>query len=286
MVSILCVTRNRREFLLRCLDSCARQDYSKLEFIVIDNASTDGTVNAVTEAFPNAKLIRTHRNIGFFPALNLAIANASGNLLMTVDDDAYFKQNDALSKMVDAFASEPGIGGATCNIEGPYEAPPTHEDRYVHSFKTGFAMLPREVFTEWVGFYPDVFFRSGGEQYISTALWDEGRPFKQLAHVWMYHAQTPKGRSSWDCAFFGYRSQILVSLMRDPWFIIPLRLVSKLLRSIWHTLRRRHLLEFVACLAAWCNVLLYIPYALRLRKPITLKTRRRLRQLARAASAK
>lgn len=273
LVSFLCVTRNRRDLLLRCLESCENQSYRSTELIIVDNASTDGTWDTVRTSFPNATLIRTHRNIGFFPALNLAIANSAGDFLMTVDDDAYFQKKDSVEKMVEALVADPNLGGVTCNIEGPYEAPPASDDRDVAGFKTGFAMLPRKVFTDWVGYYPDVFFRSAGEQFVCTSLWDQGRTFRQLAGVSMYHDQAKMGRSTWDWAYYGLRSQILVSFMRDPWYLILPRLAAKFLRGFIHCLRKGSL---GAWCAAWASVWYHVPNALSLRKPIKWHTQKKL----------
>src|SRR5690606_1259020 len=145
-VSILCVTRNRASLLLRCLKTCESQDFGPLEMVIVDNSSDDETIMAIHERFPHATVIRMHRNIGFFPALNIAIANASGDFLMTVDDDAYFLQNDAISSLVAAFDEDVTLGAVTCNIEGPREAPLASADGDVHTFKTGFTMIRREVF--------------------------------------------------------------------------------------------------------------------------------------------
>ena len=277
-VSILCVTHNRRELLLECLASCRQQDYPPVELIVVDNASDDGTDEALRERFPEALLIRTHRNLGFFPALNLAIANARGDYLMTVDDDARFLHSDAVRRMVDAFRHEPDLGAVTCNIEGPRESPPAARDRYVHTFKTGFTMVPRQAFDTWVGYYPDVFFRSAGEQYLATALWNAGRPVKQLAGVRMHHALAMQGRSLWAWGFYGLRSQILVCMMRDPWYLVPPRLGAKFVNSLVHGIRKRDLRAWAA---GWTNVWWHLPEALRLRRPIRWSTQRLLWRLRR-----
>jgi glycosyltransferase involved in cell wall biosynthesis len=278
-VSCLLVTYNRRELLLKCLRSCASQSYPDIELVVVENACSDGTAEAVREQFPSARLIQMHRNIGFFPALNVAIANSTGEYLMTVDDDAYFLFDDALEQMVSALVHDNELAGVTCNIVGPREQPPREDDEYVPSFKTGFAMLRRRVFTEWVGFYPDAFFRSGGEEYVSTALWEMNRGLKRLAGVRMYHDQTAIGRSSWDQAFHGQRSQLLVTLMRYPWYIVPARLASKFARGSVQAMRKRGVVGALAWLSAWLNVWLYLPYAWRLRQPISWQTWRRLRDM-------
>lgn len=277
-VSVVCVTYDRRDLVLRCLASCVGQDYPHLEILVVVNPSSDGTEEAVSSSFPQVRLFRTHTNLGFFPAVNLGIANATGEYVMVVDDDAYFLRADGISKLVRAFTEEPMLGAVTCNLEGPDETPIDGYDRYIPVFTTGFTLLPKKVFTEWIGYYPDVFFRSGGETYICTALWDLGKRVKKLCHVRMYHARARQGRSDWDWNFHGLRSQVLVSIMREPWFLVPPSLASKWCKSLVQCAWEGHLLTW---LSAWLSAVFYVPDALRLRRPISWDTQRLLWRLRR-----
>jgi GT2 family glycosyltransferase len=275
-VSIVLVTYNRRDCILQCLRSCLQQDYPLLEIVVVVNPSDDGTEAAISQEFPKVKLLRTHKNIGFFPALNMAIANTSGDYIMMVDDDAYFLTCDAISTLVQAFQNDPRLGAATCNIEGPKETPIRNVDHYISVFKTGFTMVPREVFTEWIGFYPDLFFRSAGETYICTALWDMGKVVKQLHNVSMYHELTMQGRSDWAWKFYGLRSQILCAIMREPSITLWPVLASKCCKSLILFIKWGHLLTWFC---AWASVVVNLPEAIRLRSPISWQTRKLLWKL-------
>ncbi len=274
-VSILCVTYNRRDLALRCLRSCVEQDYPDLEIVVVVNPSGDGTEQAIQENFPRAKLIQTHKNIGFFPALNLAIANSTGEFVMMVDDDAYFLESKAITCLVSEFQKEPRLGAVTCNLEGPNETP-VNTDRYIEVFTTGFTMVPRQVFTEWVGYYPDLFFRSAGETYICTRLWELGHPVKRLSNVRMYHERAIEGRSDRDWKFHALRSQILCTIMREPWYLIPLSLFSKWCKSLLDYTRRGN---FWTWLQTWTSAFWHLPVALRLRLPISWHTQKLLWRL-------
>ncbi len=275
-VSIVCVTYNRRELLLQCLRSCVKQDYPNLEIVVVVNPSGDGTEKAVGCEFPHAKVILTHRNLGAFPTKNLAIANTTGDYIMIMDDDAYFMESNAISHLVQAFEDEPALGAVTCNIEGPFENPIEGRDRYINVFKDGFTLMPRQVFTEWVGFYPDLFFRASGETYLCSALWDMGKPIKCLHQVKMYHAQTMQGRSDQDWKFYGLKSQILCTLMREPWYTIAPRLASKWLKSLFLFIRWGYFLTWVQ---AWLSAIVSIPDALQFRRPIRWQTQKLLWRL-------
>ncbi len=276
LVSIVCVTYNRRDLVVQCLDSCVKQNYPALEIIVVVNFSGDGTEEVIKEKFPQVRVIQTHRNVGAFPAYNLAIANSRGDYIMTVDDDAYFWDSEAITNLVAAFQKEQELGAVTCNIEGPAEMPLNEWDRYIHVVKTGFTMIPRKVFTEWVGYYPDLFFRDAGETYICTALWELGKPVKCLHQVRMYHYQAIQGRSDKDCKYDGLRSQILCSLMREPWYLLVPSLFSKLCKSLFSFIRWNH---FFTWIQVWLSALLHVPGALSQRRPISWSTQKLLWQL-------
>src|SRR5436305_1531156 len=109
-VSVVCVTHGRPDLLMRCLESCVMQDYSNKDILVTFNPNDEQTQSKVYARFPEIRTLRTHRNIGFFPALNLAIANCKSDFVMVVDDDARFLSPDGLSKLVQCFRDEPTLG--------------------------------------------------------------------------------------------------------------------------------------------------------------------------------
>ena len=57
LISIVIVTWNRKEDVLETIRSIYDQAYQNVEIVVTDNASTDGTVEAVAEAYPEVKLV-------------------------------------------------------------------------------------------------------------------------------------------------------------------------------------------------------------------------------------
>lgn len=172
----------------------------------------------------------------------------------------------------------PRLGAVTCNLEGPTESPIVGGDRFIRTFTTGFTMMPRKVFTDWVGYFPDVFFRSAGETFLCTSLWDQGRPVKRVEGVRMHHALAMVGRSVRDWHFHALRSQILCAAMREPavW-LVPVML-SKFLKSIVFAVRTGGLGLW---LLAWWSAALHAGEAWRFRKPVSNATRRLLARLDR-----
>lgn len=278
LISVLCVTHGRRDLVVKCIESCMRQDYPQKEITIILNPVDAATEDAVRAVAPGAKIIRTHRNLGFFPALNIALANTDADYVMIVDDDAWFVADDALSRLVAKFRDEPRLGAVTCNLEGPTETPIQGGDRYIRAFTTGFTMFPRKVVTEWVGYVPDLFFRSAGETFWCSQLWEQRRPVKRVEDVRMFHALAMKGRSKRDWYFYALRSQVLCALMREPaTWLLPV-LVSKFIKSLIHFAKVGSPLVWFH---AWASAFFHLPEAFGLRRPVSRRTRRLLARLDR-----
>jgi GT2 family glycosyltransferase len=256
-----------------------RQNYPRVDIVVVANPEDPESESIVRDVAPMAKIIRTQQNIGFFPGLNLALGQADTDYVMVVDDDAWFLSEDALSRLAAKFAEEPKLGAVTCTLEGPCERPGDNKDRYIRVFTTGFTMFPRKVVTEWVGYFPDLFFRSAGETFLCTQLWEQRRPVKRAADVRMFHALAQEGRSIKDWRFYGLRSQLLCAVMREPATWLAPVLLSKLVKSFGQYVRYG---QPGLWLKAWVSFFFHLKDALQLRKPISSQTRRLLQRLDRS----
>ncbi|MGE0001830.1 MAG: glycosyltransferase family 2 protein [Fimbriimonadaceae bacterium] len=84
-ISAIVVSYNTCDLLLRCLESLGEAD----EIIVVDNASTDGSADAVARAFPSAILVRNRENVGFGRANNQGLDAATGDCALLLNSDAF-----------------------------------------------------------------------------------------------------------------------------------------------------------------------------------------------------
>jgi len=99
-VTVAVITANRKDVLDECIASILKSDHPIFEFIVIDNASTDGTPEMVQEKYPTVKLIRNEKNMGLSFCHNLAMGSFKGDCVFLVDDDNEVEP-DMLRKLVD-----------------------------------------------------------------------------------------------------------------------------------------------------------------------------------------
>lgn len=112
-LSIIIVSWNVRDLLRKCLASVYRETQVPFEVLVVDNASQDGSADLVAREFPQAKLIRNAKNLGFARANNQCLKLARGEYVIFLNDDTEIKSS-ALDTMVEFLDHHPeaGIVGA------------------------------------------------------------------------------------------------------------------------------------------------------------------------------
>ena len=88
LVSVVIVNWNGRRYLEGCLSSVLSQTYPHFEVILVDNGSTDSSVEFVSQTFPQIRLIENHKNMGFAAGSNMGIKVAKGDYIATINNDA------------------------------------------------------------------------------------------------------------------------------------------------------------------------------------------------------
>ena len=98
---------------------------ARFEIIVVDNASKDGSADAIAAEFPQVSLIRSKENLGFGRATNLAATHARGDLLLLLNPDTVVLDH-AIDKLVKFARNNPNAriwGGRTVSPEGASSTP-------------------------------------------------------------------------------------------------------------------------------------------------------------------
>ena len=113
-LSIIIVNYNTKNFLRRCLESLNFNE----EIIIVDNSSSDGSPAMVAKEFPQVKLIKNKKNLGFAKANNLGIKKASGRYILFLNPDTVVQKN-TLKTMIKFMDENPQVGAATCRVELP-----------------------------------------------------------------------------------------------------------------------------------------------------------------------
>lgn len=112
LIVVVVLNTNRRADTLACLESLAHSRYANQQVIVLDNASTDGSVPAIRAAFPGARLVSLQSNLGYAGNNNVGITEAlalGADWVLVLNEDTVVHP-DCLSGMARVGVSDPRIG--------------------------------------------------------------------------------------------------------------------------------------------------------------------------------
>jgi len=102
-VSIITTVFNRSETIRFTIESVLSQDYSDIEYIVIDGASTDGSMAIIEEYKDRLSHIVSEPDGGMYEAINKGLRLATGDVVGLLHSDDLFYDNNVISKIVAAF---------------------------------------------------------------------------------------------------------------------------------------------------------------------------------------
>lgn len=175
LVSIIIVNWNGWHYLKPCLTALDRQTFTNFEVIVVDNASTDGSVEALQHDYPTVHLIKNTSNLGFAAANNQALPACRGSLIALLNNDTVAEPG-WLAALVDTLAAAPTAAGAcgqTRSLREPdrtifttpkidpvsaaaiwinQPAPPCRVD-----YLTGYGMLIRRTVVDRLGLFDEAY---------------------------------------------------------------------------------------------------------------------------------
>ena len=115
-ISVITATWNCAETLPDCLASMGRQCHENREHIIVDGASTDGTIDVVKRHIRQIAAFKSERDSGIYDALNKGIQMSSGDIVGFLHADDLYAADDVLSKISRAF-EDPTICAAYGNLE-------------------------------------------------------------------------------------------------------------------------------------------------------------------------
>ena len=117
-LSIIIVNWNTKDFLINCLKSIQRDNSCNLEIIIVDNNSSDGSVEILEKQYGHIKLIRNSSNLGFAKANNIGINASMGRFIALINSDIIVHKN-CLNTLIRFMDNNPEIGAAGPRILNP-----------------------------------------------------------------------------------------------------------------------------------------------------------------------
>ena len=282
LVSFCMATRNRRDMLLTALESCCAQDVPSKEVLVFDDASSDGTRDAVEARFPDVRYFMQDRNRGIAYLRDQGLREARGKYVFSVDDDAYYTGTDTVRQAVDYLESHPGVAVAAMRYYEPFRQGPVSQE--LAAARNGDARLKTFVSCAYgirrdlalaAGGYRTFLFYRGEERDLSIRLLDGGYEIAYVDTPPVIHLYSPD--RNWTAMTpYGIRNTLLFDYLNIPHpYVFPVLAVN-CVQLYKYKLRLRECLPklwYVVRGLGSCA-----RYA-RERKPVFLRTYKRFRSL-------
>jgi glycosyltransferase involved in cell wall biosynthesis len=270
LVSIITPSFNQASFLERTLKSVLDQDYSNIEYIVIDGASTDGSVDIIRKYADNLAFWVSEKDTGQAEAVNKGVERAKGEIVAWLNsDDCYLP--GSISAAVEALEANPEavmVYGDMLSID--------ENDYVINEFKYNQLTLRDLLCFQIIG-QPAVFFRreafekAGGldpsySLLLDHQLWIRMANLGKIIHIphtWSaarYHAQA---KNRIKASEFGHEAfNILEWASADEMLAPILASVSRRARASAYRVDARYLLDGeqpLASLKAWTQALVIHP---------------------------
>ena len=108
-VSIITIAYNSAETIEDTIKSIVTQDYSNIEYIIIDGGSTDKTLSIVDKFKDSITTIISEPDKGIYDAMNKGVQNATGDIVGILNSDDIYADNKVVSRIVEAIGNKDSI---------------------------------------------------------------------------------------------------------------------------------------------------------------------------------
>ncbi|MFN0207245.1 MAG: glycosyltransferase family 2 protein [Planctomycetota bacterium] len=213
---------NRKDVVRANLLSLRAQTVPFQDIIIVDNHSTDGTVEMLASEFPEATaIVMPHSNYGACETFNIGFACARTEFTAILDDDvelppdwlamliAKFKTEPATTAMLSTKVVEPGMPDSLINSEA------VNRERFMATFR-GCGTLAKTDILAKAGYYDERFFIYGNERDLASRILGLGYRVKQYPAVVTYHKNPWGQRKGKRSIYFHTRNFWMYAIKHVP----------------------------------------------------------------------
>jgi GT2 family glycosyltransferase len=204
LISVVIANYNRRDDLAAALASVEAQRYPRVETIVVDNASTDGSRTMLARDFPEVKIVGLGENQGM-AGYAAGFGHARGELLFQMDNDSLMPTPDVLTEVERRFADgPPTLAAVATRVEefrpgDDVETLRRRDERRgpipTGGFHSGGVGFRRALLAE-VGSYSRAVFLYGSELFVQMKLLARGWGVDFFPEILMLHKSSGTARTS------------------------------------------------------------------------------------------
>ena len=235
--SFLITTKNRKTDLVFTLNKIKYLlNESKVNCVVFDDGSTDGTANYVKENFPEVKLQRNPVSKGYIFCRNKMLNEAQADYAISLDDDAHFVTENPLENIQNYFEENVDCALVALRIFWGLQEPKltfsTEKPQRVQGF-VGCGHVWRMTAWRTIPQYPEWFVFYGEENFASYQLFKKNWEIHYLPEVLVHHRVDVKARRNNN----DYSIRLRRSL-RSGWYLFflfyPIKTIPRnMAYSLW-----------------------------------------------------
>lgn len=131
-VSVITVSYNSEKTIRDTIESVLNQDYSEIEYIIIDGLSTDDTTKIVKSYAGKISKFISEKDKGLYDAMNKGIDVASGDIIAILNSDDFYPDSDILTKVTELFTE--GVDAVYGDL---VYVSPQEKNKIVRTWKSG-----------------------------------------------------------------------------------------------------------------------------------------------------
>ena len=199
-VDVLILNCNGKNLLERCLDSMKKTDYPDFKTFVIDNGSTDGSVELVKSRYPWVELIEIGRNVGVAAAYNQAIPRMNSEFIAILNNDVEVDKN-WLKNLMSVISEDKNVAAVTCKIKF------INNKRRINStggscdiYGVGWNRGNGQIDNGQYNNFDEPFYSTGSAMIIKKSLWEKAGKFDE--RYFLYGEDLDW---SWRARLLGYK---------------------------------------------------------------------------------
>ena len=240
LISIVILNWNGKEYLYPCIQSVKEQDYPNLEIILVDNASTDDSIETIQKYFKDLRVVVNSSNLGYGGGNNRGIREAKGRYIFVLNSDTEIEK-ECVAHLWRSIETAPDIGVTTPKIllhhqrerldaagltiypdglsigRGRLESHEKYSLREEVFFGSGCASLFRKEMLEEIGLFDEDFFAYAEDTDLGWRARLAGWKAFYVPEAIVYHHHSKKfGTYSPLKAFLVERNRIWVAWKNFP----------------------------------------------------------------------
>jgi len=209
LLSVIVLSYNGKNLTIQCLISLLNSTYNQFEIIVIDNCSTDGSLEALEQAFynePRIKIIPMKKNYGFAIGNNMGYEYAShhSEYMLFLNNDTIVER-DCLEKVIGKMEVDHSIGAAQPKIMSMMDMSRINAvggilDYYGRTWNIGEGEIDKKQYDK----ITDIFYAQGAALFVRREMVEKIGLFDPM--YFMYYEDTDLSWRSW---LAGYRVKLI-----------------------------------------------------------------------------